>query len=620
MEVNFSYAPGTSLEQMIGFEIAGKIWSEYLADDVSVNIHVETTEQLPGSAIGGALPGLKTNQSYKTWRNHLANDQTSTDDQLALTHLQSDDDGFTALINGAAVEDNSKLRMTRANAKAVGMLKSDDQALDGVILMSNLTNESVSWDYDFLDGSVPKTTLDFLSVAIHEIGHVLGFVSGVDELGFLKAGLDDDDDDGFGDDDGEGEYSLDHANPLDMFRYSAESQANGVIDLSVGGNPYFSLDGGETQLGGFATGENRLLGGDGDQASHWKRLDDALGIMDPVLRVGEHRELSILDIQAMDVIGWDRQAAEIDLATLQNQAKDQLAQRLGITVVELEADPSNFAQDLTQDRIQDVQKMVKQSKVYEWGWASGNDFWWENGLWQKFSAQTIDSSPTQNESPAVSGSPIPPLSSPQESPVPPDFNLIQGSHGSDRLKGTLSHDMIQGGRGRDELYGDVGNDMIRGGRGQDKLYGDVGNDILMGERGRDHLNGGDGDDFLEGGNGVDELIGGRGDDVILGGQGRDTLTGGVGRDRFVYQSILDKGDHIQDFSVKDDVIDLHQLFDGSSHSAPEIFDQAVRWKQMGSRTVVQVKLDHPSGSDHFKHLLTLHDIAATELSSDHFVV
>lgn len=55
----FTYGPNTSLEQMVGFEIAGGIWSSYLKDDVTLNLYVETTNLLPSGTVGGALPGLE---------------------------------------------------------------------------------------------------------------------------------------------------------------------------------------------------------------------------------------------------------------------------------------------------------------------------------------------------------------------------------------------------------------------------------------------------------------------------------------------------------------------------------------------------------------------------------
>ena len=46
---NFTYAPGTSFEQMLNFEMAGKIWSDYLADDVTINIFVVGCNQDSGN-------------------------------------------------------------------------------------------------------------------------------------------------------------------------------------------------------------------------------------------------------------------------------------------------------------------------------------------------------------------------------------------------------------------------------------------------------------------------------------------------------------------------------------------------------------------------------------------
>ena len=84
------------------------------------------------------------------------------------------------------------------------------------------------------------------------------------------------------------------ASPLDLYRYSDSPAADGQIDLSFGGNPFFSIDGGNTKLGSFANGEYRDFGGDGYQASHWKQFSSQ-GIMDPVLPVGLRKDISNLD-------------------------------------------------------------------------------------------------------------------------------------------------------------------------------------------------------------------------------------------------------------------------------------------------------------------------------------
>ena len=90
---NFTYAPGASLDQMLGFEMAGLYWSDYLADDVTINLFIETTDQLPENVIGGALPGLKAEYKFDDFykkKKYLEKDITSLDDQIAVDHCRTD--------------------------------------------------------------------------------------------------------------------------------------------------------------------------------------------------------------------------------------------------------------------------------------------------------------------------------------------------------------------------------------------------------------------------------------------------------------------------------------------------------------------------------------------------
>jgi PEP-CTERM motif len=145
---------------------------------------------------------------------------------------------------------------------------------------------------------VPADKIDFITVAEHEIGHALGFTSGVDDIDYCAGA-----NNVCGLPDTVNRFENDWwYEPLDLFRYSA----NGQLDVRVGGNPYFSADGGATGIEFFSTGENH---GDGWQASHFGPNSNTL--MRAFVGNGEFYDASYADLAALDVIGWDLNVAAV---------------------------------------------------------------------------------------------------------------------------------------------------------------------------------------------------------------------------------------------------------------------------------------------------------------------
>ena len=153
------------------------------------------------------------------------------------------------------------------------------------------------------------------------------------------------------------------------------------------------------------------------------------------------------------------------------------------------------------------------------------------------------------------------------------------------------------------LTGTTGNDIIRGLGGNDTLSGELGDDVMFGGDGNDTLKGRDGNDTMYGGANDDYLEGGNGDDIFNGGLGIDTMKGGSGRDTFIFTSILDAGDTIQDYNrtaiERIDISAILELYDPLVHAITDF----VQITTVGANSVLAVDAD--GGANNFVTLATI---------------
>ena len=155
--------------------------------------------ELGAAVLAGGVTGFTTNfydpYSYALVRDAYVADRRSLDDLSSVAHLQAgpaismlinrtanDPNGVVAVTvlrhrpggpGQAGPENNTTIRIPSANAKALGLYPGNAQGLDGTITFSS----QLSFDYDRSNG-ITAGQIDFVGLATHELGHLLGFRSG----------------------------------------------------------------------------------------------------------------------------------------------------------------------------------------------------------------------------------------------------------------------------------------------------------------------------------------------------------------------------------------------------------------------------------------------------------
>ncbi|MGR9089883.1 MAG: NF038122 family metalloprotease [Gammaproteobacteria bacterium] len=279
---------------------AAAAWSNRISDDIDVNIVTEFKSLSDANVIGTA--GSVTLVSDPMFSDVLI-------DQLKADSLTEADDGIVQFL---PTIDNLDITLpagfgfaghlsgTKANFKALGFTGLD--ATFGLTDARIDFNLGFNFDFDNSDG-VASGFMDFETVAAHELGHALGFVSVVDDIDAdLPVGS---------------EVTITIAPTLlDLFRFGPgdnplepEDFTAASRNLVPGAPTYFD----DTDIEYyFSTG---VTEGDGRQASHWKDTD-SIGILDPTLAFGQVFSVSAADLRALDVIGYDIDPVPIPPALL----------------------------------------------------------------------------------------------------------------------------------------------------------------------------------------------------------------------------------------------------------------------------------------------------------------
>ena len=238
---------------------AAQQFQNLFSDPVQINITVSGVGDT--SVFGQSSSLLLGYYNYTQIRTALIADKKGPNDTAAVASLPVND---PTAANGAF-----DFVTTRAEGKALGLIASDS-AKDGTIKFG----AGYSWAFDPANRAV-SGQYDFIGVVQHEISEVMG------RQGVTGGNL------------GNGGPNFD---PLDLFRYTAA----GVRGASNNGaGVYFSINGGVTNLITYNNAASNGL-----DTADWAsgQGNDAFNQFS---NSGVLNGITAVDLQQMDVIGWD---------------------------------------------------------------------------------------------------------------------------------------------------------------------------------------------------------------------------------------------------------------------------------------------------------------------------
>jgi VCBS repeat-containing protein len=311
-------------QALAAFERAAQQWEAIFSDPVTVYISANLAS-LSSTSVIGQTSSVTLVGGYELIRDLLVSDAADEADDGIVAALPTASQVSFTLPSGFSTSGN--LAATKANLKAMGVTGLDEQfgSTDATITF----NSRFSFDYDNSD-SVTANTMDFETVAAHEIGHALGFTSAVDTVDYYAS---------------RGQSVTFAPEVLDLFRFADGTAADpstvsqftsfprelrpAVVAVTDQISPWNSASAETLMSTGAYTG-------DGRQASHWKD-NLALGLLDPTLSYGEVVAISDEDIRALDLIGWDIGEAVVQPSNVAPTAGDDVGSTTADAVLSVAA-------------------------------------------------------------------------------------------------------------------------------------------------------------------------------------------------------------------------------------------------------------------------------------------
>ncbi len=275
-------------EAKAAFIRAALDWEARIKSPITIYLKVDYGTTNFGSPWGsasviGATRTLSSTVDYPSVRNNL-NLAASNASESALYSLLPQ----TSIPTDVGSGGSGTMSVNTSVARALGLRPANATEADPMARIG--FNSAFAFDFNPDDGINAQQT-DFVAVAIHEIGHALGFDSSNGEGGTPP-----------------------RLSTWDLFRFRP-----GVTDftntpriMTVGGGlQIFYAGGGEL---GLSTGGPDPNPGDGDgaQSSHWR--DDKnvpanyIGIMDPTIPKGKRENITIEDERALNFMGYNMES------------------------------------------------------------------------------------------------------------------------------------------------------------------------------------------------------------------------------------------------------------------------------------------------------------------------